>query len=141
MIWGSPWDRFWAKVDAGDCWQWTANRDHEGYGRFYPTRDKVQRAHRFAWEALVGPITPGLTIDHLCRNHACVNPDHMEVVSIRVNTLRGISPSAKKIRQTHCLRGHFLDESNIYWQGRRRQCRQCRRLRQQIRRAKQKAAA
>ena len=29
---------------------------------------------------LVGPIEDDLQIDHLCRNHACCNPDHLEPV-------------------------------------------------------------
>lgn len=109
-MWGQPSAvRFFAKVDAsGVCWEWTASNDGcKGYGRF----DK-QSAHRWAFEYLVGPIPAGMTLDHLCRNPACVNPDHLEVVSFGVNTLRGGSVSALNARKTHCLRGHPFSDFN-----------------------------
>jgi hypothetical protein len=71
-------ERFWAKVYRGDdCWEWLAAKSTAGYGRFKVAGGLVQ-AHRFAYEDIVGPIPDGLQLDHLCRNRACVNPDHLE---------------------------------------------------------------
>lgn len=85
-------DRFWAKVSEGEsCWQWTAATNGRGYGRFShgPMRGQTHElAHRFAYEALVGPIPVGLTVDHLCENKRCVNPAHMELVTRAENTRR-----------------------------------------------------
>lgn len=87
-----PWDR----IDAsGDCWEWTGPKQ-SGYG-FVTSRRKV--AHRWVWEQLVGEIPPRLVLDHLCRNIVCVNPDHLEPVTITENTVaRGFSPTARKVR-------------------------------------------
>ena len=69
-------------------------------------------AHRFSYELHVGPIPTGLTLDHLCRNTLCVNPAHLEPVTMRENILRGYSPSANGARATHCPHGHPYNERN-----------------------------
>jgi len=77
--------RFWAKVDRraeGECWEWHGWRNAKGYGMFRPDwKGNARRVHRLAYELLVGSIPPGLALDHLCRNRACVNPSHLEPVT------------------------------------------------------------
>ncbi len=127
-------DRFWAKVDksAGDsgCWPWTAWAKG-GYGRFWTGAREVP-AHRVAYELLVGPIPDGLEIDHLCRNHGCCNPLHLEPVTHAENTKRGSGFAAVLSTRTHCPQGHPYDEANTYTWSRRgctsRMCRTCRRV-------------
>lgn len=84
--------------------------------------------HRFAYELLVGPIPAGLTLDHLCRNRACVNPTHLEPVTCRDNLLRGESFSAMNAKVASCPQGHLYDLVNTYYRPDRygRQCRICR---------------
>jgi hypothetical protein len=118
-------ERFWSHVDAsGDCWEWTASRLH-GYGQSW-MGGRLRYAHRVAYELLLGPIPESLYIDHLCRNRGCVNPDHLELVTFRENTLRGFSFSARNARKTHCKRGHPFTPDNvkILAEGGRR-CRAC----------------
>lgn len=132
-------DRFWEKVDtSGDCWIWTATRFENGYGCIEDRDENGVRhrklAHRVAYELARGPIPEGLVIDHLCRNRACVNPDHLEPVTQRVNLLRGCGPTAIKARQTHCIHGHPFNESNtIIRPNGTRKCRECKRQREQRR--------
>ena len=82
--------RFWQKtvVEATGCWRWVGARDQNGYGLFRDGGGAQVRAHRWAFERWGEPLDPGLTIDHLCRNRACVNPCHMEQVTRAENARR-----------------------------------------------------
>lgn len=90
---------------------------------------REEKAHRVAYELLVGPIPEGFTIDHLCRRKNCVNPNHLEAVTNRENVLRGVGATAHNAAKTECIRGHPFDETNTYFHPRRleRRCRICQR--------------
>lgn len=83
------------------CWLWTRSKDSGGYGMFWNGK-RLGLAHRVAYELLSGEIPKGLQIDHLCRNRACCNPEHMEPVPQSVNTLRGNNFIADNVRKTCC---------------------------------------
>jgi len=121
---------FWSYVRTSDgCWEWQAATD-AGYGRFYlgpAYTPVVWFAHRLAYQLCVGPIPEGLEIDHLCRNHGCVNPSHLEAVTKRVNTLRGVSKASINAQKTHCTKGHLLDGNNLYVWRNQRKCLTCKR--------------
>lgn len=123
------WSRCIPEPNSG-CWLWTGMvHGSGGYGSMSLGYRKRCRAHRFSYEALVGPIPTGLVIDHLCRNVICVNPMHLEAVTIRVNTLRGIGPFAVKAAKTHCVRGHEFNETNTLVRPKGRECIACSRIR------------
>jgi hypothetical protein len=115
--------RFWPQVVKGpECWEWTGHQ-RNGYGSIRAYGRQLG-AHRVAYQLAFGPIPAGLTIDHLCRNKLCVNPAHLEPVTIGENVRRW----ARTI--THCPTGHPYDEANT-WTDRKghRQCRACGRKR------------
>lgn len=129
-------DRFFPKVafvdkwhDGTRCLEWQAALSG-GYGAFYSSKTgrRNYQAHRWIYERWVGPIPDGFHIDHLCRNRACVNAAHLEVVSPGENVLRGEGFSAVNARKTECKEGHPFDETNTYIAPNgARLCRRCRR--------------
>lgn len=82
--------------------------------------------HRVVYELVVGPIPDGMQLDHLCRQRACCNPDHLEPVTCLVNVRRGIGHGS----ETHCPKGHPYSGENLQIHqnkgGPRRVCKQCR---------------
>lgn len=99
----SPEIRFWKKVrKTATCWLWTGSDNGNGYGTFSWASGDVRKAHRVSYEFLKGKIPDGLTLDHICRNRRCVNPDHLDPVSHRENNLRGLSPAAIHARKKAC---------------------------------------
>lgn len=75
---------------AGVCWIWRRALDRYGYGKFTVGR-RVRKAHRWAWAALRGPLKSSQVLDHICRRRACCNPEHLEPITSRQNTLRGLA--------------------------------------------------
>ena len=140
--------RFWSKVrlgpvpphrpDLGPCWEWTASRDGKGYSKFW-FEDRLWPGHLLLYVTIIGPVPPGLELDHLCRNRACLRLTHLDPVTPRENRLRGTSPAARAAAVLICPQGHPYDEANTYIEivGRRekRHCRLCREASDQRRRS------
>lgn len=115
--------------DSNGCWIWSGRMDRDGYGRLDVAGRNVL-AHRLSYEASVGPIPGDLTLDHLCRVTACVNPAHLEPVSRGENTMRGDTIPARYAARTHCNYGHPFDAANTAYPKRGgRACKTCRRQR------------
>ena len=128
-------DHFFANTQKQNngCLIWIGTKWNTGYGFFYDHEDYDQHkrpswlAHRWIYTKQIGPIPDHLELDHRCRNRACVNLAHLELVTSAENTRRGMSPMGINSRKTHCKRGHRLTEENDFYRtsaGQRR-CRIC----------------
>lgn len=138
------WSRFWEKVDRTDpsgCWMWTASVYRNGYGQFTVLGVPI-KAHRWAYHHLVGRVPEGMRLDHTCHSRdtwciggddcphrRCVNPAHLEPVTDRENSRRGMGAPGRNFRKTHCDQGHAFDAANTRWRSTRygRECRTCHR--------------
>lgn len=116
-----------------NCLVWQGYINPAGYGEVYVRRHeggigrKGQLAHIVSYRLYKGDIPAGLELDHLCRNRACINPDHLEAVTHQINMHRGTAPAAINKAKTHCKHGHvFTDKQPAYYilRGWRR-CNEC----------------
>lgn len=126
-----PMERFMRFVNKTDsCWLWTGTTSgtNARYGYFNPTTSQYGKkvpSHRWLYEQMIGPIPPGMELDHVadrgCASKLCVNPDHLEPVTHAENRRRS--------RLKVCRRGlHDLtQDANVRWDtdGNRRGCKPC----------------
>lgn len=115
-------------IPFAGCWIWIGARDRGGYGSV-TIKGKSRGAHRVAYEYGNGPIPDGLDLDHKCRVRCCVNPDHLEPVTHKVNIERGDTGKHNTVK-THCPHGHEYTEENTFYRKRKdgyriRNCRIC----------------
>lgn len=122
--------RIFKKISINDdtnCWEWKGSLDQQGYGLLWYKR-RTERIHRIMYAFFVKPIPRGIEnrkfgqVDHLCRNHACCNPEHLELVTQKINVLRGDGITARAAKQINCIHGHPLELTK---NGKRRWCRTC----------------
>jgi hypothetical protein len=115
----TPSDMLLTRVLVQDgCWEWTGWHNTKGYARVQIDGDH-QGVHRVIYELVIGPIPAGMTLDHLCRNTACVNPWHLEPVSLSENVRR------QHAARTHCKRGHAFTPENTRHRPQGRVCITC----------------
>lgn len=124
--------RFWIRVTPEPntgCWLWYGATTAQGYGNWWAD-GTMRLTHRQVLESSGSPIPAGLHVDHLCRQRACCNPDHLEPVSVQENTRRG------SVLLTACPAGHEYTTENTYMRKGWRHCRACNRARYHARKAR-----
>lgn len=129
-------------VTESGCVIWLGYTNEYGYGKI-TVDDKAKWVHRVAYEVAKGRIEKGLDIDHLCRVRCCINPNHLEAVTRRVNLLRGNTNTAMHAAKVSCKRGHPFSGGNLRIEVKNsgilvRQCRACDLIRQRARRKMEK---
>jgi HNH endonuclease len=112
------------RPELGRCWVWTRGLN-KGYAYVRIGKRKVQ-AYRVNYERWIGPIPPGMLLDHLCRNRACVRPTHLDPTTYSQNTRRSpVHVSVARAARDRCPAGHLFDEANTRWWNGVRYCRAC----------------
>lgn len=135
--------RFWKKVDKSDgCWNWIRAISATGYGDF-GLNGKTVKAHRLMYHKYVEYVPEEMVIDHICRNTACVRPDHLRIITQKENTMIGFSPYAINARKTHCKRGHEFSPENTELRGKPnvnygRHCIKCQAYKRRLRSAEKR---
>jgi hypothetical protein len=136
----NDYERFMSKVNKTDtCWLWKAGLNHKQYGQFSITLNgwtKTYRAHRFIYEYFNGPIPEGMLVCHSCDVPGCVNPDHLWLGTVSDNAIDAVNKKRHGMtKKTHCPRGHEYTPENTYRRANRasasRECRKCRRIKNQ----------
>lgn len=118
-------------LKSGDnqCWIWTGALDSNGYGVFNARNTagfSGQKSHRYSYLLAHGKLPEDLELDHLCRVRPCCNPAHLEAVTQKINTMRGVGFGPVNAEKTHCPQGHEYTEENTYTSEKGwRRCRIC----------------
>lgn len=102
-----------AITDAG-CWEWQRSTKPEGYGSAH-IESRTLPAHRASLLAEGAQMPLLHPVDHLCRNRACVNPEHLEAVTVSVNAQRGANVISRRGKPTGCRKHGLVDGRAHYW--------------------------
>jgi hypothetical protein len=124
------------RVDDSGCRLWAGSVAWDGYGRY-----SHKQAHRVVYEQMVGPIPDGMTIDHICFNRRCVEPNHLRPLSPMEN-FRNHRSRPVLVPDGECINGHAYTPDNTYTRPNgQRDCRSCIRARVRAYKLRRRAVA
>lgn len=112
----------------------------DGYAfMYYPPKRKAIKAHRAAWMLANGPVPKGMVLDHICKDRACINLEHLRVVTQQENIMAGLHNIDNR---SHCNQGHpFTKENIMVRKSGKRECAECNRERSRRNWANRKVSA
>ena len=85
------------------CLIWTGATDQKGYGVFRAydgamnLKAGLVRVHRYNYWIHYGPFLANMQVDHRCRNKLCLEPTHLQLISIERHALK--SNEEKKVNK------------------------------------------
>lgn len=119
-------------MEKNSCHLYAGTVNKDGYGVVFDKEyGNYKLAHRLSFVADYGEIPQNSPLDHVCRQPRCINPEHLEPVTMRENILRGVGIAANYANRNRCKNGHLFTVDNIYkWAKREnaRLCKKCRKL-------------
>lgn len=132
-------------VDEAGCWTSFKNKPAPNGYTVIPVMKVPRHAHVVMYLLTYGEPGRELEFDHLCRNRACYNPDHVEPVThqenMRRSPLLGRHDNRPSREITDCPQGHEYTEENTVWTKKgHRQCRECAKANSKLQYQKRKAA-
>lgn len=114
------------------CWYWHGKDGQPLRRRVYVTiNGEKYLLYRVIFSVYYDD--PGaLTVDHTCGRggFGCCSPHHMRAITQSENSTTGRGWAAVEKRTSVCLRGHDFTPENTFEHDGRRECRECRRMRQ-----------
>ena len=119
------------KIPFYECWEWAGSIQGGGYGNM-AVEGRTRKAHHISLMLAGVTIPTGMVVDHKCRNRACVNPNHLRIVTYQINNIENsLGMSAVHAQKTHCHNGHPFSGDNLRTYKRKdgleRICRICQR--------------
>lgn len=125
-------------LNMTDCIYPNSKSRTDGYAlMYYAPKKKAIKAHRAAWMLVNGPIPKGMVLDHLCRDRACINVEHLRVVTQQENIMAGLHNIDNR---THCNKGHLFEGNIMVRKSGKRECAECNRVRARANYAKKVGA-
>jgi len=125
------------RAPESGCWIFMGADDGKGYSGFRRSKEnggKWVKAHKASYSLFVGEAPKGKILDHLCRVRCCVNPEHLEPVTYKENSQRGLT-GVNQSSKTHCPKGHPYSGDNLYINTcGKRECKACIKERRNARR-------
>lgn len=110
------------KTIFDNCWIWTGATDGRNYGQIH-VKGKTRRLPRVSYILFYGCIPD--TVDHLCSNKRCWNPDHLESVTQLVNVRRAADWYQTEDGSWFCPFDHEMTPQNTFTRTNGVRCRRC----------------